>query len=155
MASSSRNPKEKEPFKVQLVSKEVKQPDFRPIPKVAYKNDPASALSVILPKAIMVQDSRKCYNYNIGWIGDMEICEAYNKLCKNGLLKDKFNIFEKKRLMCALYFPTIFKIEWIGIVLSRIHDGCIWLEGGTIKLTKKLYIGSQVIQPQINQRAEK
>ena len=47
MASSSKNPKEKEPFEVQLVSNEVKQPNFRAIPEVAYKNDPASRLLII------------------------------------------------------------------------------------------------------------
>ena len=54
MASSSKNPKGKEPFEVQLVSNEVKQPDFRAIPKVAYKNDPVGALSAIPPKVMMV-----------------------------------------------------------------------------------------------------
>ena len=60
MASSSRNPKDKEPFEVHLVSKEVIQPNFKPIPKVAYKNNSIGALSIILPKKIMVQDDRKC-----------------------------------------------------------------------------------------------
>ena len=73
MASSSRNPKDKEPFEVQLVSNEVKQPYFRPILEVTYKNDPADALSIIPPKVIMVQDVRKCYNCKVGAIGDMEI----------------------------------------------------------------------------------
>ena len=40
--------------------------------------------------------------------------------------------------MCALDFPTVFKIEWIRIVLRRIHDGCLWLEGGPIKLSKRI-----------------
>ena len=45
MTSISKILKDKEPFKVQLVSKEVKQLEFKPIPKVAYKNDPINALS--------------------------------------------------------------------------------------------------------------
>ena len=73
MASSSKNPKDKEPFEVQLVSNEVKQPNFRAIPEVAYKNDPTGALSGIPPKVMMVQDVRKFYNCKIGGIGDMEI----------------------------------------------------------------------------------
>ena len=52
-------------FEVQLVSNEVKQLDFRPIPKVACKNDPIGALSIIPPKVVMVQDVRRCYNYKI------------------------------------------------------------------------------------------
>ena len=82
--------KDKEPFEVQLVSDEVKQLDSRPIPKVAYKNDPPSALSIIPPKVIMVQDVRRCYNCKIGAIGDIEIWQAYDKLCENGLLKEEF-----------------------------------------------------------------
>ena len=38
----------------------------------------------------------------------------------------------------ALKFPTVFKIEWIKNVLSIIHDGFLWLEGGPIKITKKI-----------------
>ena len=60
MASSSRNPKDKEPFEVQQVIKEVKQLDFKPLPELAYKDDPTSALSIILPKVVMVHNVRKC-----------------------------------------------------------------------------------------------
>lgn len=56
MASSSRKIEEKEPFEGQLVSNELKQPNFWPIPKVAYKNDLAVTLSIIPPKVVMVQD---------------------------------------------------------------------------------------------------
>ena len=54
--------KEKDSLEIELVSNEVKQPKFRPIPKVAYKNDPGGALSTILDKVVMVQDVRRCYN---------------------------------------------------------------------------------------------
>ena len=72
MTSSSQPIKEKETFEVQLISNEVKQPDFKAILEVAYKNDPTEALSVIPPKVIMIQDVRKCYNCKVGGIGDME-----------------------------------------------------------------------------------
>lgn len=55
----------------------------------------------------MVQDVRRCYNYKIGAIGDMEIREAYNKLCENGVLKEEFQIIEMRGLTRALDFPTI------------------------------------------------
>ena len=29
-------------------------------------------------------------------------------------------------------------MEWIRVVLSRIHDGCLWLEDGPIKLSKRI-----------------
>ena len=73
-----------------MVSNEVKQPDFRPIPQVAYKNDPTSALYIIPPKVIMLQDVKKFYNCKIRAIGDMEIQQAYDKLCEYGVLKEEF-----------------------------------------------------------------
>ena len=59
MASSSKNVEEKETFEVQLVSNKVKQPNFKAILEIAYKQDPLGALSMIPPKVIMVQDVRK------------------------------------------------------------------------------------------------
>ena len=64
------------------MSNEVKQPDFRPIPEVTYKNDPTRALSIIPPKVVMVQDIRRCYNFKVGVVGDMEIRETYDRLCE-------------------------------------------------------------------------
>ena len=109
MASSSRKTQEKEPFEVKLVSNEVKQPNFRPILEVAYKNDPIGALSIIPPKVVMVQYVRRCYNCKVGAVGDMEIREVYDRLCENEVLKDEYKIVEMKGLTRALYFPTIFK----------------------------------------------
>ena len=44
----------KESHEIQLVSNEVKQPKFKPIPEVAYLNDPTSVLSTIPKKVVMV-----------------------------------------------------------------------------------------------------
>ena len=117
-----------------MVSNKVKQPNFRPIPEVAYKNDPAGALSIIPPKVVMVQDVRRCYNCKVGAIGDIEIREPYDRLCENGVLKDEYKIVETKGLTHALDFSTVFKTEWIMIVLRRIHDGSLWLENGLVKI---------------------
>ena len=68
----------------------------------------------------------------------MEIWQAYDKLCENGVLKEEFHIIERKGLTRALDFPIVFKTEWIRVVLSRIHDGCLWLEDGPIKLSKRI-----------------
>ena len=64
----------------------------------------------------------------------MEIRKAYEKLCENDILKEEFKIFERKGLTCALDFPTMFKIEWIKIVLSRIHNGSLRMEDGPIRI---------------------
>ena len=74
----------------------------------------------------------------MGSVGDMEIRKAYDRLCENGVLKEEFNIVERKGLTRALDFPTAFKIEWIKIMLSIIHDRCIWLEEGPIKISKRV-----------------
>ena len=63
-------------FEVQLVSNEVKQPNFQAIPKIAYKDDPTCALSMIPPQVIMIQDVRRCYNCKLASLGDLEIQEA-------------------------------------------------------------------------------
>ena len=80
---------------------------------------------MIPPQVIMIQDVRRCYNYKIASLGDLEIQEAYNRLCVDEKLKEEYQIVKKKGLTRALDTPTIFKAEWIKIVLSRIHDGYI------------------------------
>ena len=127
MVSSLKLAKEKTTFEVQLIINEVKQPEFKAIPKVAYKNDPVGTLSMIPPKVVMIQDVWKCYNCKVRGIGDMELMEAYRKLYNNGVLREEYNISEKKGLTQALDFPMAFKTELIKIFLSKIHDGCIWL----------------------------
>ena len=59
-------------------------------------------------------------------------------ICVNGKLKDESQIVERKGLTPVLDTPTIFKIEWIKIVLSQIHDGCIWLEKRPVKIKKRI-----------------
>ena len=98
MASSSQPVKGKTIFEVQLVSNEVKQLEFKAIPEVAYKNDPTGALSMIPSKVVMIQDVCKCYNCKVGSVANMELRDAYDKLCDNGVLKEEFNIVEKKSL---------------------------------------------------------
>ena len=68
----------------------------------------------------------------------MEMRQAYDRLCENGVLREEFKIVERKGLTHALNFLMAFKIEWIKIVLNWIHDRCLWLEGGPIKITKRI-----------------
>ena len=65
----------------------------------------------------------------------MEIREAYDKICVDGALKNEFKIVETKGLTHCFEFPIVFKIEWIRSVLSRIHNGSIWLEDGPMKIS--------------------
>ena len=42
----------------------------------------------------------------------MEIREAYDRLCENGVLKEEYQIIERKGLTHALEFPIIFQ-NWM------------------------------------------
>ena len=86
----------------------------------------------------MIQDVICCYTYKVGSIGDMEIRYLYIKMCVDGVLKEENKIIEKKGLTHALDFPNVFKMEWIKIVLRKIHDHSIWLENGPTKITKRI-----------------
>lgn len=85
----------------------------------------------------MTQDVCFCYTYKVGEVDDMEIRDIYSKLCDNGVLKQENIILERKGLTCALDFLQVFKIEWITIILSRIHDNQIWLKNVPIRITKR------------------
>ena len=117
---------------------------------MAYKDDPTRFLSMIPPKVVMIQDVRKFYNCKIVSIGDLELREAYDRLCENGNLKDEYKIIEHKGLTHALDTRTVFKTEWIKIILSFIHDGSIWLEGGPVKI-KKLIVHRVTGYPTLDQ----
>ena len=93
---------------------------------------------MIPPQVLMIQDVRCCYTCKVGSTGGMEIKYLYVKLCENGVLKMENKIIGRKGLTQALDFPNVFKIEWIRIVPSQIHDCSLWLEGGPIKITKKI-----------------
>ena len=100
----------KEITNVQLISNDVcKPPTIHTIQEISYQRDPSSALSMIPPKVIIVQDLSKCYKCKVGGIGDMKIRQAYDKLCENGIQNKEFKIFERKGLTRALNFPTMFK----------------------------------------------
>ena len=90
MTTTSSSQAAKDKFEVQLVRNEVKKPNFKAIPEVAYKDDPTGVLSMIPPKVVMIQDVQKCYNCKVGSIGNLELKEAYDRLCENGKLKDEY-----------------------------------------------------------------
>ena len=60
-------------------------------------------------------------------------------MCENNFLKEELKIVERKGLTRSLEFPTVFKTKLIKIVFSRIHDGCLQLEGGPIKILKRFF----------------
>ena len=141
MVSSSFAAKVKEGKKVldvQLINNEIRQPNFKAMLGISYKQDLFGALSVIAPQVLMIQDVRCCYTCKVGSIGDMEIKDRYGKLCENRVPKEEYKIVERKGLTHALDFPKNLKTELIKIVLSIIHDNSMWLENGPINITKKI-----------------
>ena len=74
----------------------------------------------------------------IGEVGDLELTSAYEKLCVDGRLKDEHKHVAEKGLTHALDFPRVFKIDWIKIVLSQVHDMKLWLERESTKITRKI-----------------
>lgn len=113
-------------------------PKFKEYPKIVMTGDISSALSLITPRVLMVHNEWSCYMCKITEIGDYELWAAYEKLCENGVLKDENKIVTNKGLTHALEFTKFFKVEWIKIVPSRVHDMKIWLEGGPIKINKEI-----------------
>lgn len=59
-------------------------------------------------------------------------------MCDNVNLRDETKIVSEKWLTHALAFLKVFKVEWINIVLSQVHDMKIWLEGGLVKINKAI-----------------
>ena len=49
---------------------------------------------------------------------DMEIREAYTKICDDGVLNEELKIVERNGLTRAIDFSNMFKTKWIRIVLS-------------------------------------
>lgn len=113
-------------------------PNFRKNVNFEETKDDIGALSSIPPKVLTIRDVRSCYMCKIGEIGDFKIRTTYEKLCSNGVLRDKYKIIAKKRLTCALGFSKVFKVEWIKIVVNHVHDMKVWLEKGPIKIYKAI-----------------
>ena len=51
-------------------------------------------LSMIPLKVLMIQDIKCCYLGNIGEVGDMELRDAYKKLCDNRVLRKELKKIE-------------------------------------------------------------
>ena len=83
-----------------------------------------------------IKDVRSFYLCKVGDIEDFEIMETYEKICTNGFLKDENIIDVEKGLTYALGFPTVFKVELIKLILSRIYYMKMWLEDKPIKINK-------------------
>ena len=125
--------------KVQLVMSDAyPPPNFHVIQEIIFEGDLMGMLSSILPKVIMIHNVRSCYMSKIGEVGDCEIREDYENLCDEGTLKEEFKIIERKGLTPTLEFLRNFRMEWIKVILRRVHDMKYWLKNGQVEITKKM-----------------
>ena len=63
--------------------------------------------------------------------------DALGQLCVNGVLKPEHQHLETKGLTHIPHMPREFQIKWIKSILSRVHNGKLWLEQ-PILMTKKM-----------------
>ena len=61
---------------------------------------------------------QKVLQLQVSKFGRFGNTEAYNRLCVDRKLKEEYQIVKKKGLTHALDMPTVFKGEWIKIILS-------------------------------------
>lgn len=63
--------------------------------------------------------------------------EAYNKLCVDGALKQKYQHLETKGLTHFSHMPRKFQVKWIRFIIIYVHNGKLWLDH-PIKILKKM-----------------
>ena len=99
------------------------EPKYKICLKIASQPDESGAFSKIPPRVLLIEDVRSYIHYKITEIGDLEMDEAYKKLCEaEGNLKDEHKHLQVKGITNALYFLRDFKTDWIRLVLSRMLD---------------------------------
>lgn len=113
-------------------------PKFKDYPNITLTGDEFGALFSIPPRVLMIHNVQLCYMCKVAEIGDYELQATYDKLYENGVLIDETKIVFEKGLTYSLAFMKVIKVEWIKMVLSRVHDMKIWLEGGPIKINKAI-----------------
>ena len=102
---------------------EWKAPDFKLSAVVAETLDPTGAQSQIPSKVLLINDIRLHFPCTTQDIGTLEMDEALEKICVNGVLKLEPRHLEVKGLTHIPHMPQDFQIEWIGFILSSMHNG--------------------------------
>ena len=104
------------------------EPKYKLQLEIALQPDDSRAFSRFPPRVSLVEDERSYIHCKISKLGDLDLDKAYKELCDDGgKLKEEHKHLEVKGLTNALHFLKVFKIEWIKIVLSRVHNNALWL----------------------------
>ena len=138
MTSSSRKIKKGSKMLVCGVDcKAIPSPAFKLSQVVAETLDPARAQSHIPPKVLLVYEIKSFYHYSIQEMGTLEMKEAFNELCVDGVLKPEHKHLETKGLTHILHMLRDFQVKWIRFILSHVHKMQVWLDH-PILITKKM-----------------
>ena len=116
---------------------EWKAPNFKLVPDIAESLDSQGAQSQIPPKVLLINDIRTHFKCTIQEIGTLEMQNALAEMSVNGTLKPEHKHLERKGLTHVPHLPRNFQVKWVRYVLSRVHNGQLWLEQ-PILITKKM-----------------
>ena len=97
---------------------EWKAPNFKLTPIVIETLDLSGVLSKIPLKVLFINDIHTHFICVIQEIGTLEMDDALDKLCVNGLLKPKHKHLETKGLTHIPHMPHKFQVKWIRFILS-------------------------------------
>lgn len=96
--------------------------DFKLTPAITETLDPSGAQSQIPTKVLLINDIRTHFKCVIQDIGTLEMDDALDKLCLNGVLKLEHQHLETKGLTHISHMPQEFQVKWIRFILSQVHN---------------------------------
>ena len=107
---------------------EWKAPEFKLTHAFIESIDPIGAQSKILTKVLLINDIHSHFHCTIQELGTLEMDETLNFLSVDGSLKPKHKHLEDKGLIHLSRMPQRFSMKWIRFILSRVHEGKLWLD---------------------------
>ena len=107
---------------------EWKAPNFKLVAVIAELLDPNGAQLQIPPKVLLINDIRTHFKCVVQEIGTLEMDSALGEMCVDGTLKLEHKYLEVKGLTHIPHLPRNFQVKWIRYILSRVHNGQLWLE---------------------------
>lgn len=139
MTSTSTTSRSKAKKTSNMLVKGVKwtAPNFKLVPAITESLDPSGAQSRIPSKVLLINDIRTHFKCTIQELGTLEMDNALSQLCVDKTLKPEHRHLEIKGLTHIPHLPRNFQVKWIRYVLSRVHDGKLWLDQ-PILITKKM-----------------
>ena len=116
---------------------EWKAPNFKLVLAIAESLDPNGAQSQTPPKVLLINDICTHFKCSIQELGNLEMDNALGEMSFDGSLKPKYKHLETKGLTHISHLPRNFQTKWIRYILSRVHNGKLWLEQ-LVLITKKM-----------------